>query len=150
MKKTQEETMQNAFTLRINNVVTMGLFDELLKTKIFGSKNDLANKILDAGIRDIARKHLGKRFKEDEQDEISLRDIPRALKQIEHTTDDLYVGGEINTYMIATLFNIKMEELSGVRIAAEDVKSGVYSVLPTRLHGIKKGVTRAAAKRGDK
>jgi hypothetical protein len=142
-------TKKNAFTLRIGNLSTLSLFDELLATKIFESKNILANKIIDACIGDFANKYLGKDVKTSlhepapERKDIFTRDI----KQIKSTTEDTYVILTTLERLLSAIYNIAVAELSGEKVSADEVASGILSDLPAEFQIIKDEVVRLRAGR---
>jgi hypothetical protein len=151
-KVKKEDTSKNYFTVRVSDATTLGLLYDLFYTNAFESMNVLLNKIIDVGIVDFARKYLHKHIPTTpaNQSSATIHDIPRALKQVEHTTDDMFVMAGISEYMLTTIFNVKYAELSGQKVSAEDLHSGIYSELPPNLQAIKQEIVRQHSKRSSK
>jgi hypothetical protein len=151
-RKVMNNTRKNAFTLRIGSVSTLALFDELLATKIFESKNVLANKIIDTGIQEFVKVYLRKDVKTSLQEKPPERkDIfTNDIKQIKATTEDTYVILTTLERLLSALYNIKVAELSGEKVSPDEVTSGILSDLPAEFQTVKDEVVRLRAGRANR
>jgi hypothetical protein len=148
-----KNTKKNAFTLRIGNANTLALFDDLLATKIFESKNTLANKILDAGIVGFAEKYLCKDVKtslQNEPGQVGKDIVARDIRQIKATTEDTYVILMTLERLLSAVYNAKVAELQGETVSPDEFTSGILSELPEELQTIKDEIVRLRAGRAKK
>ncbi len=146
MKKTQRK---NGFTLRFLDVKVASLFDELLATKNFGSKNVLANKIIDFAIKDFAAIYLPG-YKQTKQPAASAQvdaKIERLLKQIKATVEDTHVMYMVVVRMLATLYNTKGAELNGEKVSAEEFSTGMLTDLPPEFQDMEEEIIQGRVKR---
>ena len=149
IKKTQRK---NVFTLRVNNKNTFDIFNALLGTKFFESANVLLNKILDAGVPEFAKRYLGKDVKTVKTgtagaDAKAEFDLPRSVKQIEKTLDDMYVNTSVLEYMMAKIYNERLHELRGEKLTVADLEGGLLSQLPPDLQAIKDSIMAEQSRR---
>lgn len=126
----KKDTTKNRFTLRFTDKKVMSLFDELLATKAFESKNVLANKIIAFGIEHFAELYLsGYKSKQPAANTVAPKEN-KILKQIKATVEDIHVMLMIIERMEATLYNTKAVELQGEKVTDEEFATGLLSDLP--------------------
>lgn len=138
---TTKNTKNNRLTVRLADVKTLSLFNELLNTKAFESKNVLANKIFAVGIERLADLYLpGHKSKQPAV--IAPAQDNKMLKQVKATTDDVHVMLMIIERMVATLYNTKALELQGEKVSAEEYNTGMLSDLPNDYEEMKNEIIR--------
>lgn len=141
-----KNTKKNAFTLRITDAKTLAIFDDLLATKAFESKNVLANKIIAFGIKDFAAMYLPG-YKSKQPTAVAPAQDSKTLKQVKATTDDVHVMLMIVERMLATLYNVKALELQGEKVSAEEYNTGMLSDLPQDYAEMKDEIIRMRVRR---
>jgi len=139
---------KNTFLVRVGDDDTLTLLDALFKSGLFASRNELINRCLDAGAAQLHRTVFTSKGKKLAAplalpDTSNPFDIGRALKQIEHTTDDMFVVAHIMEDLLTTLFNVEYAKLSGEPVAADDMLSGRLAQLPQKLQSVKAEIIRA-------
>ncbi|MCL2176830.1 MAG: hypothetical protein FWB72_02630 [Firmicutes bacterium] len=141
----KNELFKNQFYLRLNDSKTIDLLSQLIDktvspTGTYKSENALLNAIVDEGIKVFVKAFIEKNLSglsELTQSVDLPQDIYRSLKQIERTLDEFYVRHSIVEKMLAALFNARIAELSGTKISADDLLSGILMELPGILGEIK-------------
>lgn len=145
----KKNTKKNGFTLRFTDAKVALLFDELLATKIFESKNVLVNKIIDFAIKDFAAIYLPG-YKQTKQPAASAQvdaKIERLLKQIKATVEDTHVMYMVVVRMLATLYNTKGAELNGEKVSAEEFSTGMLTDLPPEFQDMEEEIIQGRVKR---
>lgn len=142
-----KNTKKNAFTLRITDAKTLSIFDDLLATKAFESKNVLANKIIAFGIKDFAAMYMLPGYKSKQPTAVAPARDSKTLKQVKATTDDVHVMLMIVERMLATLYNTKALELQGEKVSFEEYNTGMLSDLPTDYEEMKDEIIRMRVRR---
>ena len=151
MTEKKENVAKNYFPVRVNNATTLELLNDLIEEKVFDSTNILINKILDAGIVDFARRYLKKKISTTgEPSEEQQYSVPRGVKQVEHTVDDMYVVVSLLEYLVTSIFNERCATLAGEKVSAENMRAGHYSELTSGLQEVKKLIDRQQTKRSEK
>lgn len=146
----KKNTKKNGFTLRFTDAKVALLFDELLATKSFQSKNVLVNKIIASGIEDFAQRYLPNREpvqpKSVMPEHFTGKDS-RDLKQMKGAVEDMHVITMIQERLIASLYNTKLLELEGKKVSAEELASGMLADLPEAYQEMKDQVVKLRVKR---
>lgn len=132
-------------TLRIHNAATYELINELAEA--YKNRTTVLNECLNVGApivyeRFFHRKALTLQGRENTKaDDIdvaeALNSTARQIREMRLTQDDLYVMINNLEYMLATLYNTRLAELSDNPVSAEMVRQGLMSELPEELRTVK-------------
>ena len=126
---TTKNTKNNKLTVRLADVKTLSLFNELLNTKAFESQNVLSNRIFAVGVERLAELYLPGHKPKQPAVVAPVQDS-KTLKQVKATLEDTHVMLMIVERMLATLYNTKAVELQGEKVSAEEFSTGLLSDLP--------------------
>ena len=158
MKKKTQETLKNAFWLRVYDVETLKSIYELLDTKQFDSMNDLLNRAVRAGIEKLYL-DFGKRRKLPTSTEgseagspfdVRFEGIDRRLKEMSLSLDDVLVLMSMLEMLTSTLYNVELVRMKGEKLTPDLVESGYFSTLPPAMQDIKdKLIARKNTKKRD-
>ncbi len=146
----KKNTKKNGFTLRFTDAKVALLFDELLATKSFQSKNVLVNKIIASGIEDFAQRYLPNREPVQPKSVMPAHFTgkdSRDLKQMKGAVEDMHVMTMILERLIATLHNTKLLELEGKKVSAEEFANGMLADLPESYQEMKDQIIKSRVRR---
>lgn len=142
---TAKKSGQRSEIVRIGDIDTQRMFDELIATKVFASKNALLNKCLNIGVAEIHSQVFGKGGTHNAKigknglvitNQTDER-LSKELRQIRRTDDEIYISINILEVLVTTLYNMTVEQLEGHSVSAADLESGRLSALPVYLQSIK-------------
>lgn len=151
----KDKKKNNAFYVRVYDDDILTSLYELFDTKQFDSMNDLMNKALSIGIEQIyltfgKRRALTSSIEPVIPNTENSKEILRRLKDMELTTNDLFVILNVLEVMITTLYNVEVAKNNGEPVSAELMDSGYFSTLPERYQGIKDTLIRRIEKKNQK
>lgn len=144
-KKKTQETLKNAFWLRVYDVETIKSIHELFDTKQFDSMNDLLNRAVRVGIEKLYL-DFGKRRKLQAKTEggeagpkldVRFESVDRRLKEMSLSIDDVLVLMSMLEMLTSTLYNVELARIKGERLTPDLIDSGYFSTLPPAMQEIK-------------
>ena len=153
--KMKDKKKNNAFYIRVYDDDILTSLYELFDTKQFDSMNDLMNKAISIGIEQIyltfgKRRALTSSIEPVIPNTETTKEVLHRLKDMELTTNDLFVILNVLEVMITTLYNVEVAKNNGESVSAELMDSGYYSTLPEQYQSIKDTLIRRIEKKNQK
>lgn len=151
----KDKKKNNAFYVRVYDDDILTSLYELFDTKQFDSMNDLMNKALSIGVEQIyltfgKQRALTSSIEPVIPNTENTNEVLRRLKDMELTTNDLFVILNVLEVMITTLYNVEVAKHNGEPVSGELMDSGYFSTLPERYQSIKDTLIRRIEKKKQK
>ena len=151
----KDKKKNNAFYIRVYDDDILTSLYELFDTKQVDSMNDLMNKAISIGIEQIyltfgKRRALTSSIEPVIPNTETTKEVLHRLKDMELTTNDLFVILNVLEVMITTLYNVEVAKNNGESVSAELMDSGYYSTLPEQYQSIKDTLIRRIEKKNQK
>lgn len=146
LQKKKENLNTNRYPLRIADQDIIKWIDEIAKTNVFRSKNEILNHALRLSIpiiyKDVFDRNRvpGRSLVQnlDESDKtFPVELLEKKIKEMSFTTDEMFVVLNIIEYLITNLFNIELAKINGQSISDAEIRNGLLSNLPANLQRVK-------------
>ena len=130
--------------LRLSNLDVIEMIGELDEAKIYKSKNELINKMLEYGAPELYTRIFGKAKYTKVTTSSSVELILEKLDEMTsrqrssaNTENELFSLLSIIEFLTTTLLNIELAKANGETVTEGQVTAGLYSTLPPKLEALK-------------
>lgn len=132
------EKMKNTTTLRIDNVDTVKMLDELAKQGAFKSKNEVINRALEYGLPILHGVIFGKSKK---TQEINVEEVAKEIVAMKTMLVNHTINLNVIEYLLSFLYNVEVARADGIEITRDFIESGCLEQLPDNLAEVKREMT---------
>lgn len=148
MNEEKEKGVQQR--IRIYNIEIWDKITTLEGTKKFKGFNDVINQALEIGVPLLFDKIMDFEEYYNKVKKIKTDLLEKNVREINITSDEMYITTQIIKTLVATLYNIEVAKLKDEPISGDIIESGLFGELPKNLQEIEENFNKRLKRRYEK